>query len=124
MQGFQGTVIFNDECFLQSNIMQKMLLGKFKASLYHFEESTIKAQSHLVNDAAVTSGDTNKINLWHLRMGHMPISMLHHLDLDFLKSSSMDHVCQICLAAKQVRNSFLSSSIKTTTTLELLHVDI
>ena len=72
----------------------------------------------------VVSEERNKIKLWHLRMGHMPISMLHHIKTEFSRDCTLDHICQICPAAKQVRGSFHYSQNKSTAPLELLHVDV
>lgn len=65
------------------------------------------------------------IKLWHLRLGHLPLSQLKVLlpDVD-VNNFTNTTFCTICPAARQTRRPFPISSIKTTKSFQLIHVDI
>ena len=102
--------------------MKNLLLGRFKSGLYYFEEEN-NSQVMLATTKP-SSTDSSTIKLWHLRMGHLPVNKLHHINPIFTSSCTLDHFCQICPSAKQSRQSFPVSSIKSTKSLQLLHLDV
>jgi len=64
---------------------------------------------------------TSNPNLWHQRLGHL----LTKVSPLFSKVNSCSNdKCLICPLAKQTRLSFSSSSIITTSSFDLIHVDI
>lgn len=122
------TVTFiDDQCFLHSPSMKLMHLGNFQSGLYYLEGSDkhhISSQINIKGVAAPSMVEEiqNKIKLWHLRMDYLLVSMLHHIKDLFDKPCLLHNICQICPVAK--RQVFPHSSIKTTTSCSLLHLDI
>lgn len=118
------TVMFTDNsCFIQTPSMKQMLLGKFRSGLYYMEEESNSADSYsehnvegelFVAASQKDSTDQAIIMLWHLRMGHFSVSMLHHLKDLFDKPYKLDNNCQVCPSAKQTRMSFSHSKIRNT----------
>ncbi|XP_075104928.1 uncharacterized protein LOC142179019 [Nicotiana tabacum] len=66
---------------------------------------------------------TPDVKLWHVRLGHLPFSAMKHLYFLHCKSNS-EFICDVCHKAKQTRNLFSISSIKSKNIFELIHVDI
>ena len=65
------------------------------------------------------------MSVWHLRLGHVPFNKLKSIpSLSKLQNVSHNLICQICPQAKQTRNSFPHSSIKTTAPFQLIHIDV
>ncbi|XP_074328421.1 uncharacterized protein LOC141666331 [Apium graveolens] len=132
------TVTFtNNDCFLQGPLMRPQLLGSFKNGLYYLEDdkdhgSSTSAVLPSISapisacKASFSSHDSivNKTKLWHLRLGHMPISLLHHVGNIFSqKLCGLDGICQICPLSRQTRNSFPTSVSKSIVAFQLIHVD-
>ncbi|XP_075104960.1 uncharacterized protein LOC107826512 [Nicotiana tabacum] len=76
-----------------------------------------------VNAVAVQVNGTPDVKLWHVRLGHLPFSAMKHLYFLHCKSNS-EFICDVCHKAKQTRNLFSISSIKSKNIFELIHVDI
>ncbi|XP_021753580.1 uncharacterized protein LOC110718951 [Chenopodium quinoa] len=117
----------DNECYIQGFSQKPTLLGKLKNGLYCLDDSVLEKKGHTESlaDAIVHSNDLNKVKLWHLRLGHLPVNRLHHAVSDVcIKECTLDSFCQICPAAKQTRNSFPVSSIKSKAPFELLHIDV
>jgi len=66
--------------------------------------------------------------LWHKRLGHPSSEVLTFLpdNLGVASDSNKgkDDVCEICLRAKQTRNSFSTSKSNTKDVFDLIHCDI
>lgn len=62
-------------------------------------------------------------NLWHVRLGHVPLFILKQLPLN-LHCKHTTHHCDICYLAKQTRLPFHLSEPHTTAEFELIHCDI
>ncbi|KAL8155815.1 hypothetical protein AgCh_001015 [Apium graveolens] len=115
------SVTFNDqECFVQGLSQRPQLLGKFKHGLYYLEGQEEKVSSQIISSKVNTAtteknskDEENKIKLWHLRMGHLPPAMLHHVADIFDKPCKLESICQICPAAEQVRVPFPDSNTST-----------
>lgn len=127
-------VMFNDlGCFLQGPSLRPLLLGKLKNGLYYLENSlsihhdspsTPPSLANNVSSSSSTSQITTKTKLWHLRMGHMSVDYMSYIkDIFDNEKCSLGEICQICPAANQSRGSFQSSSIKSTTKFQLVHID-
>ncbi|KAL8133051.1 hypothetical protein AgCh_008493 [Apium graveolens] len=119
-----STVVFNgNTCFLQDHLLKEspILLGKFQGGLY---------STSVVHDAEVLSKSSflsfkDDIRLWHLRLGHVPFTRMKHISgLSNVKDSTSNFICQICPLARQARNSFSHSEIKSTVPFELVHIDV
>uniref|UniRef100_A0A803MYU7 Retrotransposon Copia-like N-terminal domain-containing protein n=1 Tax=Chenopodium quinoa TaxID=63459 RepID=A0A803MYU7_CHEQI len=121
----------NNDCYIQGSSHKPILLGKLKNGLYCLEDSVLEKRDLTTPFAAATpnstfnSIDANKVKLWHLRLGHIPVSKLHFVVCDICnKDCSLDSFCQICPVARQTRMSFPVRSIKTKVPFELLHFDV
>ncbi|BBN67288.1 hypothetical protein Prudu_35S000400, partial [Prunus dulcis] len=65
-------------------------------------------------------------NVWHGRLGHVSLSKIKTLmDLELIPKSNIDlkHKCEVCVQAKQTRNSFKPVE-RNTQILELIHSDV
>lgn len=63
------------------------------------------------------------VKLWHVRLRHLSFSAMRYLDFLHCDSCS-DFICDICPKAKQTRNPFPVSSIKSKQIFDLIRVDI
>ena len=86
-----------------------------------------RTTSSLVHGEVNVTSTTHTADLWHRRLGHMSEKGLEFLkkknylpQLDQTTLSSCDH----CLAGKQRRASFVSTSKRKTQILELVHSDV
>jgi len=87
-------------------------LGREREGLYFLNQAKKGTCNH---------AKTSNPNLWHQRLGH-PLTKVSPL---FLKvNSCSNEKCLICPLAKQTRLPFSSSSITTTSSFDLIHVDI
>ncbi|KAK9070135.1 hypothetical protein SSX86_010535 [Deinandra increscens subsp. villosa] len=114
----QGVVFFSHvACFLQGPSMKRPLeLGRLLNGLYllHSDSNSVFSQSVLCN-SVITS------DIWHCRLGHLPMSKLHSMFPAM--SINKEHHCVICPKAKQHCLSFPKSHIKTVKIFDLIHVD-
>lgn len=62
------------------------------------------------------------VALWHIRLGHLPFSVMKNLDFIHFHSDSK-FVCPTCPKARQHRLPFLINTIKSTCKFELIHID-
>lgn len=124
----------NSSCLVQDHLKKTpLLLDNNKNGLYYFEDTCNLAtaiipptNSLLPIATVVTCNKTlDEAKLWHLRLGHVPFTTLkaykHDLDTHTLLNSL---ICTICPKAKQSRQPFSSSYVKSTSPFELLHMDI
>lgn len=130
-QNMNSNIIFSPtQCHLQDPLLKKppLLLGEINTGLYavpqqHVSTSPGVTQFFMLPAANLSVSTDSK--LWHLHMGHMPFSQLKLLQPScVIKDTNANIICQICPLAKQSRNSFPTSSIKSTFMFELLHVDV
>lgn len=88
-----------------------------------------------VNNSALTAGisqqinlsssDSSDISLWYKRFGHVSTSTFHKLLPNKLDSiAEIIDKCSICPSAKQTRFSFPLNSIKSTSCIDIVHMDI
>lgn len=122
-----SNIIFSAKhCHLQ-DLFQKqpaLLLGEIQSGLYTVKPQVIQHNGIFKSSTACLSiSDDSKLR--HLRMGHIPFPQLKLLRPSCtVKDEVVDSICQICPKAKQTRCSFHVSSIKTSSILEILHVDV
>ncbi|KAI5333799.1 hypothetical protein L3X38_023931 [Prunus dulcis] len=89
--------------------------GLFKINVV-FEDNKISPQVFNVESC----------NVWHGRLGHVSLSKIKTLmDLELIPKSNIDlkHKCEVCVQAKQTRNSFKPVE-RNTQILELIHSDV
>ena len=75
-----------------------------------------------VSTSYVVSPVSNKIDLWHARLGHVPQAILKPLNFT-CNSQSLSH-CDICHLSKQTRTPFLSSTTVSLSKFDLIHCDV
>ncbi len=119
-------------CILQDLVSKRTIgLGKQRDGLYYLvalateknkpkphESSSIQPACH----STVSSS-----NLWHRRLGHVSSAPLDYIAKHFLDisiPSALNHPCNICPLAKQLRLSFGTSSISSIKPFDLIHCDI
>lgn len=84
-------------------------------------------ESHM-HKASTVQEELNHCNmakLWHLRLGHVPFKQLYTLfPKSVNKETRQEIICTTCHLAKQTRNVYPRSSIKSSESFELLHIDV
>lgn len=117
----------HSHCFVQAPSMSEpMVLGSLYQGLYCTSPSSHVAASNSHATVARTSNlSTETPMLWHLRLGHASMRTLKllrpHLDLKHFKNNV---ICTVCPQAKQTRLPFSSSTIKSSSPFQLLHLDV
>lgn len=96
------------QSFFKHNLVSK---SSFLAS------PCISVSSFVFESVTVPVNNTFDVKLWHIRLGHMPISAMKRIN--FILSSTLDCPCDVCPLARQSRFLFHSSYIKSTTIFEL-----
>lgn len=104
------------------------LLGKAKKALYYIQDEAKninKSEGKFCAASLTHKESIQQLKVWHLRLGHLPFSKIQHLfpSLNGIDISK-ECFCTVCPMAKQTRNMFSRSSIKTTDIFQLVHVDI
>ncbi|XP_070025910.1 uncharacterized protein [Nicotiana sylvestris] len=94
------------------------VFGEVREGLYLLEPSNFKSSSMLSSNVISFSKGRNSSS----RLGHVPISAMKHLHF-FHCASNYDFICDICPKAKQTRNPFPISNIKTKHVFDLIHID-
>ncbi|CAL1389558.1 unnamed protein product [Linum trigynum] len=114
-------IFLSDFCVIQDLPSKKLIgMGKHVDGLYYLRlVDGGHPVAHSVQQAVSTT------DLWHTRLGHPSLAKLNLLgkfiDCSFIQSQEP---CRSCLRAKQTRTPFDTSSIKTKSCFELIHVDI
>lgn len=106
-------------------------IGKEDVGLYFLLNKLTKNELQSTSCTATGNSETHKtmkhavIGLWHKRTGHMSSRVLDRL-LSTNISTSIKAVDEftICPYAKQTRLTFPLSSIKTSASFDLLHIDV
>ncbi|XP_010420948.1 PREDICTED: uncharacterized protein LOC104706448 [Camelina sativa] len=90
--------------------------GKRVGSAFHFRRMELAA--------AVTTQDTENLELWHKRMGHPSAKVLGVLPCisNSVSVINLNKDCDVCFCAKKTRESFPLSMNKTSTIFELIHI--
>ncbi|CAL1356682.1 unnamed protein product [Linum trigynum] len=114
-------IFLSDFCVIQDLPSKRLIgMGKHIDGLYYLK---LVDDKHPVADSVQQS--VSRTELWHARLGHPSLAKLNLLekfvDCSFIQSKEP---CRSCLRAKQTRNPFELSKIKTQSCFELIHVDI
>lgn len=72
---------------------------------------------------AVKTSDEVSYDLWHHRLGH-PSATVISLISDVISSNNLNKACEICIRAKQTRDSFSLITNKSIGLFELVHCDV
>ncbi|XP_074346408.1 uncharacterized protein LOC141685191 [Apium graveolens] len=127
-QDMHSNVIFSaTQCHLQdpSRKNPPLLLGEIHTGLYTVTPQHVVSAPQFFQSSAAYLSISDDSKLWHLRLGHVPFSNLKLIHPTYkVQEDATDSLCQICPKAKQTRNSFPISSIKSSAIFELLHVDV
>lgn len=116
-------------CFLQDPVWKKAVeIGKASKGLYLLNQgtpgfsSTSSTTRHQVCNTLASSSYNKTLELWHVRMGHVPSAVLKLLpfNCDFQKLQD----CDICHLSKQSRIAFDSSNSASSTLFDLVHIDL
>ncbi|UYV80232.1 K02A2.6-like, partial [Cordylochernes scorpioides] len=82
------------------------------------------------NDSNLTLPSENKTQEWHRKLGHIGMqnlrkleSLVDGMELNKLEKQEND-VCEICIMAKQTRNSFGNERSRATRPWEIVHTDL
>jgi len=70
----------------------------------------------------VCSNALSDVRLWHMRLGHLPLSSMKNISFISIPST-VDCFCDVCPQARQSRLPFPISQISTKSKFELIHVD-
>ena len=115
-------------CHVINSITNQIIyIGKRHRNVYviHIDEIVLN------NESCLIANDVNDSWLWHRRLRHASMKTLSKLVkndfvIGLLKLSfDKDKICDACQFGKQVRNSFKSKNlVSTSRLLELLHVDL
>lgn len=127
------------DAFCRALIKRPQVLGEAKGGLYLLEPSgnlarnlsSVSAFSFSKNDESsavsaksfpISAKSESDVNLWHVRLGHLPFQAMKHIRS--LSFPNLSHCpCAICPLARQSRNLFPISLIKSKQMFELIHVD-
>lgn len=93
---------FPSQCIILDCASQKVIaVGEAKHGMYYLVDTydSTKWSSNLKNAHACLLSNNVSANIWHHRLGHMPISKLC-LILDISKPNSTDLLCVTCPIAK------------------------
>ena len=109
-------VLFTDKlCLIQDRISRMVIgTGERCKGLYYFKNG-LPAQ-------ALKAGTIYMFNLWHRRMGHPSSKIVGLISGD--RELSSNKSCDICLKAKQTRETFSSSDNAANEIFDLIHCDL
>lgn len=105
-------------CVIQDRITKTLIgAGEQQNGLYFFRG--------LEAAAAIQHKNSSSIDVWHRRLGHPSSKALEMLKFSDFSSCKFDSKqCEICISAKQTRDSFPLSFNKTSFAFELIHCDL
>ena len=93
--------------------------------MHEEKSSTVSTNANTQDSMANPNKVVNKAKLWHLRLGHLPISKLHILFLEInTKFVKTQIICTICPLGRKTRVVYPQSCSMTYKPLELLHIDV
>lgn len=127
-------------CFLQGPSLRRPLdPGKVKDGLYLLQTFHPMSGTHLQTNQTISfpvnnchqsvctlfsNSEFSCGTLWHVRLGHMPISSMKHISvLPQNAFVSNPHPCSICPLARQHKLPFPKSTSSTSHIFELIHID-
>ncbi|XP_010412990.1 PREDICTED: uncharacterized protein LOC104699374 [Camelina sativa] len=91
-------------------------MGTRAGGTFHFRSMELAA--------SVTTKEEKEYELWHSRMGHPSAKVVCQLPAISVSSMHLNKACDVCLRAKQTRQSFPLSLNKTVRIFELIHCDL
>ncbi|KAK2966571.1 hypothetical protein RJ640_009343 [Escallonia rubra] len=113
------TLTFWQNFFVIQDLHSRRLIGvgRERNGLYYLEP--------IKGGKALTARNTISANMWHLRLGHLPVNCISLIpDLSVSFDCKKTSFCDVCYKAKQTRLSFPLSMNKTQHVFDLIHCDI
>ena len=100
--------------------------AKQSGGLYFFEDgSELEGQAHSTCFKSLFVVSTNKIMLWHFRLGHPNFQYLKYLFLNlFLNKNPSSFQCEICELAKHHCSPFPLQPSKPSKPFSIIHNDV
>ncbi|KAI3788025.1 hypothetical protein L2E82_00620 [Cichorium intybus] len=117
------TVLTPTICVFQALSSGKMIgSAKVQGELYHCEADNKSNHQALSSLADVSS--SNKIMLWHNRLGHPNFMYLKKLFPDLFNKNVRNLECEVCQLAKHTRSSYSPVPYKPSSPFHLIHSDV
>nr|XP_033516843.1 uncharacterized mitochondrial protein AtMg00300-like [Nicotiana tomentosiformis] len=88
--------------------------------------SSVNIISSSTSDSEGSSKNKSKIDdisLWHRRLGHAPLKVLKNIN-GMCKTQLKNHMCSVCLIAKQARVPFFLSTTCSVNPFDIVHADV
>lgn len=98
------------------------MIGREQHGLYLVKEH--KDNKNSITSQSLVAQELPNSNLWHRRMGHVPLPFLKKLPSISNTCSSILGQCDICPMARQTRLPFKHNLTTSVTCFELIHMDI
>ncbi|KAL0431167.1 UNVERIFIED_CONTAM: Retrovirus-related Pol polyprotein from transposon RE1 [Sesamum radiatum] len=102
-------------------------LGKQVRKLYFLDKDSfvsVSTQSNNIVQALYSSFELDNYSLWHQRLGHCSLDVMHRVSVLKNTKPEKHHLCSICPLAKQTRAPFPLSISDTKSSFDLIHIDI
>ena len=93
-----------------------------KGGLYILKSSQLIDTGQHRSFVAVKNSAEGEV--WHKRLGHIPMSVLRKIDIFAHKRDFQLKCCTICPLARQVRLPFPNSNTRSTQCFDLVHMDV
>jgi hypothetical protein len=98
-------------------------LGKERHGLFYLQQLVSHPQVNSISSNVSIKAISNDI--WHYRLGHFSLVRLRLLHSSFPEISfNSDHVCTVCLLAKQQQLPFATNNSISHLPFDLVHCDI
>lgn len=119
-QGYEIT-FWNGKCYIKFE-KELVALGSRECNLY------IMWLNIIWSDVSMLTGDAEKVNVWHRRLGHIGAQRLTQLSkmvdgIGELKCEG-NTLCDVCIQGKQAKLPFGGSRVRATRPLERIHSDV
>ncbi|GKC02232.1 retrovirus-related pol polyprotein from transposon TNT 1-94, partial [Tanacetum coccineum] len=120
LDDYDGVAQFTNKFCVMQDCTSRMLIGagEQREGLYFYKR--------MVNVMDVTARDVGCFETWHKRLGHPSSKVVESIPNISINngSGSLNKACDVCLRAKQSRDSFPISNNKTTEPFQLIHCDL
>ncbi|KAH0675256.1 hypothetical protein KY285_023057 [Solanum tuberosum] len=97
------------------------MIGREHGGLYWLREQ--HSNGHSLTGHSLMAKEVPDSELWHKRMGHVPLPVLKKIPTLINNCSVLGH-CDICPMARQTRLPFKYSTTRSTACFELIHLDV
>ena len=116
--------IFYPDFFLLQDLFTGKVkeIGEEKGGLYILKSSQLIDTGQHRSFVAVKNSAEGEV--WHKRLGHIPMSVLRKIDIFAHKRDFQLKCCNICPLARQVRLPFPNSSTRSLQCFDLVHMDV